>query len=130
MVLASVAAGTLLVDFIVVILDQFLDPFISFLGRNQRRTDPTSSSGSRPVFRFLQREKRGTPGSFRLGNGGATTRHWSSFCMFFRCLFFFYYSDRVEYRAGFPYLALQSDVFDLILELEQMCCNAAPRNRD
>lgn len=54
MVLASVAAATLLMDFVVVFLAHFLDPFIGFMGRNQRRTwsDPTSSSGSRPVVGF------------------------------------------------------------------------------
>lgn len=54
MVLASLAVGTLLMDFMVVFLVQFLDPFIGFMGRNQRRTwsDPTSSSGPRPVVGF------------------------------------------------------------------------------
>lgn len=39
--------------------------------------------------------------------------------------FFFYYNDRVEYRARFPSL-----VFDLILKLEQMCCDAATGSHD
>lgn len=37
-VLASLAVGTVLMDFTVVFLAQFLDPFIGFMGRNQRRT--------------------------------------------------------------------------------------------